>query len=485
MAHRRKKGKGTIRKRSDGRWEGRVVIGYDEKGLPKTKNVLGKTKAECQDKLKLLMEEYGPPIKNCREDMPFGDWMDFWYQNYCKPALRENTQEGYEHRIYQHIIPELGKIPLNKLTQSDLQKFYAKLKTSGRLIRVEHFGPGLSDRVVRMCHANCRSALQKAVEEDLIRINPAVGCKLPPKKAGEMKVLTQEEMQRFLIQAKQDGYYELFLLELGTGMRLGEILALQWSDLDFKTGELQINKQVTQAHGQIHITEPKTKSSIRKVILPESLLNVLRAYKETVDSRWMFPSPVKEDLPLTHSFVRRRMQQTLERAGCKVVRFHDLRHTFATMALEHGMDVKTLSSIIGHVSSATTLDIYSHVTDTMQKQAAAKIDRQIGKTDVEIPPDEKKVHSDQRGFQPYKSKYRKSGTGGIYQLGDHLWEGKFSPRGADGKRMSRNVYAKTREECEEKLAVMIQETKAEIAAAKAAMNAQEQTEEPAMEMFQL
>lgn len=466
MAKRRKNNTGTVRHRADGRWEGRVVTGYDDNGNPKTKNVLAKTKTECLEKLKKLQEEFAPPIRKCSPGMPFGDWMDFWYQTYCKPQLRLNTQLGYEDRIYKHIIPALGKIPLDKLTQNDLQQFYAKLKTQGRLIRVEQFGPGLSNRMVRVCHANCRSALQKAVEENLIRINPAIGCKLPPKKSGEMKVLTQEEMQRFLIQAKQDGYYELFLLELGTGMRLGEILALQWDDLNFTTGELRISKQVTTIKGELHVTEPKTKSSIRTVVLPGSLLDVLKKYKETVNSRWMFPSPVKEDCPLTHNYARRRMQQTLKRAGCKVVRFHDLRHTFATMALEHGMDVKTLSTIIGHISSATTLDIYSHVTDMMQKQAAVKIDHQIGKTDAPMPEPEERKKPDSSGFQPYKPKHRKSGTGGVYQLNDHLWEGKYSPRDANGKRISRNVYAKTREECEEKLAAMIEEMKKEIAAEK-------------------
>ena len=149
---RRKYGTGTVRKRTDGRWEARVVIGYDDHGRPKTKNVLAKTKTECLDKLKKLREQYAPSVTKYKSDMPLGDWMDFWYQNYCKPQLRLNTQLGYEDRIYKHIIPEIGKIPLNQLTQSDLQQFYAKLKTSGRLIRVEQYGPGLSDRMVRVCH---------------------------------------------------------------------------------------------------------------------------------------------------------------------------------------------------------------------------------------------------------------------------------------------------------------------------------------------
>ncbi len=130
------------------------------------------------------------------------------------------------------------------------------------------------------------------------------------------------------------------------------------------------------------------------------------------------------------------------------------------------MDVKTHSTIIGHISSATTLDIYSHVTDTMQKQAAAKIDRQITKADTPIPPDEKKPQTAQTGFQPYKTTRRKPGTGGVYQLNDHLWEGKYSPRDANKKRISRNVYAKTEEECEAKLEELIKQMKKEIAAEK-------------------
>ena len=233
MARKRKSGDGTLRLRKDGRWEGRVVIAYDEKGLPKTKSVTANSKAECLEKLDKLKTECGIVTGKARPDMPFGDWIDLWYKTYSKPSLRITTQLCYEDRIYKHIIPEIGKIPLNKLQQSDLQQFYANLKKSGRLVKVERYGPGLSDRMVRSCHTTCRTALEKAVGEGLIHINPAVGCKLPPKKAGEMQVLTHEEMQRFLIQAKENDFYELALLELATGMRRGEISALKWSDLNF------------------------------------------------------------------------------------------------------------------------------------------------------------------------------------------------------------------------------------------------------------
>ena len=197
MARKRKAGDGTVRQRKDGRWEGRIVIGYDDNGYPKTKNVLAKTKKECVEKLQKLKEDCGglKPEK-VRPEMAFGDWLTYWYENHSKPKIRPTTQETYESRIRLHIIPEIGSIPLNKLTQNDLQQFYGRLKKSGRKRFTDKYGEGLSDRMVRMCHATCRSALEKAVQDGLIRVNPAIGCKLPPKKAREMQVLTREELQR-------------------------------------------------------------------------------------------------------------------------------------------------------------------------------------------------------------------------------------------------------------------------------------------------
>ena len=363
MAKRRKKGEGSVRQRKDGRWEGRVVIGYDGKGLPKTKNVLAKTKRECQEKLKQLRETVARPTDKVRPEMPFGEWLDFWYQNYVKPQIRPTTQANYETKIYQHIIPELGKIPLNQLSQKDLQQFYARMKTGGRLIR-----------------------------------------------------------------------------------------------LDFKTGALTVNKQVYEVKGQLQMSVPKTRASIRKLVLPPGVVEVLRQYRETVDSRWMFPSPVKEDVPMTPGAVRRRLQIILERAGCRKIRFHDLRHTFATLSLENGMDVKTLSAMLGHVSAATTLDIYTHVTGDMQSEAAAKIDRGLGNEVDEASQPESSQITD---FRPVGGQIRQAGTGCITEINYHLFEGRYSPIWPDGTRHAKNVYAKTRKECEKKLKVLIQEMQAE------------------------
>ena len=410
--------------------------------------------------------------------MTFGDWIDFWYQNFCKFTVKPKTQACYENRIYTHIIPSIGKIPLNKLTQNDLQQFYSKLKKSGRKRLTDKYGEGLSDRMVRSCHTTCRAALEKAVAEGLITVNPAIGCKLPPKKSKEMQVLTQAEIMRFLIQAKAEGYYEMFLLELTTGMRRGEILGLKWSDLNMHTGDLNISRQVVKVEGKTTVSTLKTKSSIRTIRLAKEMVELLTEMSETAKSEWMFPSPVKENWPRDPSAVYRRFQLILERANCKKVRFHDLRHTFATMAIENGMDVKTLSAMIGHVSAETTLDIYSHITDTMQQQAAAKIDREIGGTNAEmLEASESKAstttqqeNATEAKFEPYKGKIRKPGTGCISMINEHLYEGRYSPK-VNGKRMARNVYAATREKCEEKLAELIREMKAEIAEMKAAANA--------------
>lgn len=374
---------------------------------------------------------------------------------------------SYERRIYQHIIPALGQLRLDKLTTGDIQTFYTDLKKTGRLLRTELYGDGLSDQTIRGIHTTLHAALDKAVEENLIFRNPADTCRLPSAKPREMKVLEPEEIQRLLIQAREDGCYELLLLELSIGLRRGEICALQWDDLNMNTGALQVERQVHRIRGELAVSPPKTKAGRRTVLLPLPVLNVLKAYRTSCSSRWMFPSPVKEDSPIDPAAVRKRLSTVLKRADCKSLRFHDLRHTFATASLEYGMDIKTLSTIIGHVSSSTTLNVYTHVTDEMQRTAAAKIDLGIGKA---VPSSEHELTPHKPApstFQPYKGQRRKPGTGCVSQINDHLWEGRYSPIWPDGTKHNRNVYAPTEVECEEKLAALISEMKQEIASMKA------------------
>ncbi len=368
---RRKSGTGTVRHRLDGRWEGRVVIGYDDRGLPVTKIVLGKTKRECEAKIKSLRAQLEPPKPDkLRPDMPFGDWLDLWYQEQVKPRLRPKSREDYENEIYKHIIPRIGKVPLNKISVEVLQQFYTDLKQNGRLIRRDIYGLGVSDRLVEGCHLRIRSALAEAVEERLIPRNPAEDCHLPQSARREKQVLTREELQHFLTQAKEEGYYELVLLELATGLRRGEILALKWSDLNPKTGELKVERQVYRAGGRLTVAPPKTKTSARSLLIPNALLDVLNDLRTHTASEWMFPSPVKPDSPLDPASVRKRIQTILDHAGCRKLRFHDLRHTFATLSLKNGVDVKTLSNALGHYSAGFTLNTYTHAT-TQMKQAAA------------------------------------------------------------------------------------------------------------------
>ena len=163
------------------------------------------------------------------------------------------------------------------------------------------------------------------------------------------------------------------------------------------------------------------------------MVELLAKYKKSVFSDLMFPSRTKPEQPIDPCYVRKRLQVILKRAGCSKVRFHDLRHTFATMFLENGMDIKTLSTIIGHVSAETTLNTYTHITDEMRRKAALNIDHGIAKAEVPPAPKQKKKEPARTDFVPVPLPRRRPGTGCVSQINETLWEGRYSPKWPDEK----------------------------------------------------
>ena len=372
MSKRRANGEGNLRKRKDGRWEGRYTAGRDpETGKAIYKNVLGKTQAETKAKLKQAIEEAKGLDAGKAGRYTLGQWMDVWFENYARVKVRPSSHQTYRGYIDNHIKTNIGQIPLEKLTSLELQKLYKKLLEKGRVDRLEsrHQAKGLSPKTVRNIHQIISSAMKLAQEQKLIVGNPAEGCALPRLEHREMQTLPVEQLQSFLGEAKDSGVFELYYLELATGLRRGELLGLKWEDIDLERGDLRVKRQIARINGEVVEAPLKTKNAYRTLPLAEDTVSVLLEQKKKVGSSpWVFPSPIGG--PLSPDSVLHMLHRVLKRAGLPGLRFHDLRHTFATLALQNGVDVKTVSGMLGHFSAGFTLDTYAHVTTASQRQAA-------------------------------------------------------------------------------------------------------------------
>ena len=372
MAKKRANGEGSIRKRKDGRWEGRYTAGHDpETGKAIYKNVLGRSQAEVKEKLKQAIGEAQTLDITKAGKYTVGEWMEVWFQDYAKIKVRPSAHQTYQGYIHNHIRPNIGDIPLEKLTSLELQKLYKKLLTKGRVDRLESKGQpkGLSAKTVRNIHQILSSALKLAQEQRLILSNPAEGCALPRVEHQEMKTLTTVQLASFFREARESGVFELYYLELATGLRRGELLGLKWEDVDLDRGDLRVRRQVSRINGEVVEAPLKTKNAYRTLPLAEDTVSVLKEQRRKVgNSPWVFPSP--NGGPISPDSVLHMLHRVLKRAGLPKVRFHDLRHTFATLALQNGVDVKTVSGMLGHFSAGFTLDTYAHITSAAQRQAA-------------------------------------------------------------------------------------------------------------------
>ena len=370
MAKRRPNGDGMVRRRADGRWEGTIVVGHKDDGSPIFKSVFAKTQKDLMQKLHGIIEEYRDVELNERSAMTLNEWFDYWLEAYAKPTLKPNTYRSYV-RYLKYFRERLGDKPIRQITRTDVQKAYNDIHRNGRQQRRDEYGPQLSDRTVRGLHMTLHNCMNAAVSAHLISRNPTEGTTIPKLKHGAKKILNDAQLDTFM-QAIEDEpmWYDFFYTEITTGLRRGEICGLKWEDLDEETGRLNVRRSVSVVDGTFEIGDTKTQTGKRMILLPPSTLHLLKERKKTAMTEWIFPSLLEPEKPVSPNAAYHRLKIILKQAGLPDIRFHDLRHTFATHALTSGVDAKTLSGILGHTNASFTLDTYTHVTTDMQKNAA-------------------------------------------------------------------------------------------------------------------
>ena len=359
-----------IYQRKDGRWAGQVWV-TTSSGQRKRKTIYGSSRQEVKQKITLFNVEVATKGYVETSDMSIEQFLSEWVENL--ESVRFNTRNSYEDNIRLHINPHIGRIKIQKLRALDIQRLLSTIEAKG-----------LSPRTCQYIFAILRKALNQAVKWNMINFNPSDGVDRPRVPKYEIQPLTAKEAKKFLDTAKErkDPFYPLFLLALSTGMRSGELLGLEWQDVDLE------NKRISVRHTLINKTktlaEPKTARARRVIELSDLAVQALNEHKKNQAkirlqaSSWsstydlVFPTEI--GTPFDHSHLtQRHFLPILKDAGLPRIRFHDLRHTAATLLLQAGEHPKVVQEMLGHSTISMTLDTYSHVLPSMQKEAAKKM----------------------------------------------------------------------------------------------------------------
>jgi integrase len=367
----RSNGEGTLRLRSDKRWEARYTT--RDGGCWRQRSLFASTKEAAARRLREALgnRDRGLPVTPARETV--ATYLDTWLKG-AQATLRPGTFAGYQQMVRQHLAPRLGFVALARLQPHDIARIYQELLESGR-----------SPKTVRNIHGVLHRALEQALRWRLIPVNVADLVDAPRVTRREMQALDNDEVRRVLDTAHGDDLEALWVLALTAGLRQGELLALRWPDVDLDDGTLRVVASLTRITGQgTRLVEPKTPRSRRQVALSGRAVDVLREHRQrqreaalaggrSYDRRGHVFA--REDArPLAVVTTWKRWRRLLERAQVRPVRFHDARHTAATTLLSRGVHPKLVSEMLGHSTTALTLDVYSHVTPLMHREAARVMD---------------------------------------------------------------------------------------------------------------
>ncbi len=364
---------GSIRQRPDGTWESRISLANGTR-----KSLYGKTRGEVQAKMKEAQRDLDAGLDLSARRQTVGQYLEGWLSASAKPRVKAKTYEGYESIVRVRIVPRLGRKSLARLTALDVQALYADLERAG-----------LSNQSIQHAHRVLHSALKQAIRWGLIARNPCEGATPPRPERAEMHVMTQDQVTAFLDATRDHPAHTLYVLAVTTGMRQGELFGLRWADIHLDAGKLMVRRALQrQKEAGVVFIEPKTARSRRTILLSQRAISALREHRRRQLEERLRQGPDWHDGDLVFcnatgqspdpGWQRQVFQAELERVGLPVIRFHDLRHTAATLLLAQGVHPKVVSEMLGHATISLTLDTYSHLVPAMHAQAAAAMDALLG-----------------------------------------------------------------------------------------------------------
>ncbi|MBW8012293.1 MAG: site-specific integrase [Chloroflexi bacterium] len=380
MVKRRGNNEGSLFKRPDGTWRAQVTI--EGRRL----SVSAKTRKECQGWLKETLKQVETGLTYQGANTNLGEFLSEWHIS-MQSSLRPTTWYQYGQIIRDHIIPMLGKIKLKDFRPEQIQALYNKKVRDG-----------IGLRTIQITHSVLHRALNHGVKLGLLSRNPSDATNPPKPQQNELLILDENQAQQFILNAEawNDRYATLYHLAITTGFRQSEILGLQWKDIDWERRTLQVQRQLKwKKGGGFYFAQPKTKSGKRIIVLGKTAIEKLRQHRDRqfekrqiAGDKWqemdlIFPSTV--GTPINQSNMNKSFKKLLKQSGLPIIRFHDLRHTAASLMLNFGIPLIIVSRRLGHSRPSITLDIYGHLIPSKQEEAAELMDSLLTPIEVQLP----------------------------------------------------------------------------------------------------